>query len=55
MRNITFNHSGEGSVERGTETYRVTVRELTGDERTGRGRLVEVAMVEAVYRLSPGR
>jgi deazaflavin-dependent oxidoreductase (nitroreductase family) len=25
--------AGEGSVERGTETYKVTVRELTGDER----------------------
>ena len=25
--------AGEGSVERGTETYRVTVRELTGAER----------------------
>ena len=24
---------GEGSVERGTEAYRVTVRELTGAER----------------------
>ncbi|KOU18282.1 hypothetical protein ADK52_30855 [Streptomyces sp. WM6372] len=24
--------AGEGTVERGTETYRVTVRELTGDE-----------------------
>jgi deazaflavin-dependent oxidoreductase (nitroreductase family) len=24
---------GEGSVERGTETYRVTVRDVTGDER----------------------
>ena len=26
--------AGEGSVERGTETYQVTVRELTGPERT---------------------
>ncbi len=25
--------AGEGTVERGTETYHVTVRELTGDER----------------------
>jgi deazaflavin-dependent oxidoreductase (nitroreductase family) len=25
--------AGEGTVERGTDTYRVTVRELTGDER----------------------
>jgi deazaflavin-dependent oxidoreductase (nitroreductase family) len=25
--------AGEGSVERGTESYAVTVRELTGDER----------------------
>jgi deazaflavin-dependent oxidoreductase (nitroreductase family) len=25
--------AGEGSVERGTETYRVTVRDLTGAER----------------------
>ena len=25
--------AGEGTVERGTETYRVTVHELTGDER----------------------
>jgi len=25
--------AGEGTVERGTETYPVTVRELTGDER----------------------
>jgi deazaflavin-dependent oxidoreductase (nitroreductase family) len=25
--------AGDGSVERGTETYKVTVRELTGDER----------------------
>ena len=25
--------AGEASVERGTETYKVTVRELTGDER----------------------
>jgi deazaflavin-dependent oxidoreductase (nitroreductase family) len=25
--------AGEGSVERGTETYKVTVRELTGPER----------------------
>ena len=25
--------AGEGSVERGTETYEVNVRELTGDER----------------------
>jgi deazaflavin-dependent oxidoreductase (nitroreductase family) len=25
--------AGEGTVERGTETYRVTVRELTGDAR----------------------
>jgi deazaflavin-dependent oxidoreductase (nitroreductase family) len=24
---------GEGTVERGTDSYRVTVRELTGDER----------------------
>lgn len=24
---------GEGSIERGTDSYRVTVRELTGDER----------------------
>ena len=27
--------SGAGSVERGTETYSVTVRELQGDERDG--------------------
>lgn len=25
--------AGEGTVERGTETYKVSVRELTGDER----------------------
>ena len=25
--------AGEGTVERGTDTYRVTVRELSGDER----------------------
>ncbi|MFI8265768.1 MULTISPECIES: nitroreductase family deazaflavin-dependent oxidoreductase [unclassified Streptomyces] len=25
--------AGEGTIERGTATYRVTVRELTGDER----------------------
>lgn len=25
--------AGEGSVERGTESYKVTVRDLTGDER----------------------
>jgi deazaflavin-dependent oxidoreductase (nitroreductase family) len=25
--------AGEGSVERGTQTYQMTVRELTGDER----------------------
>jgi len=25
--------AGEGTVERGTETYRMTVRELIGDER----------------------
>lgn len=25
--------AGEGSVERGTDSYRVSVRELTGDER----------------------
>ena len=25
--------AGNGSIERGTETYKVTVRELTGDER----------------------
>lgn len=30
-RNLT--KVGEGSVERGTETYPVTVRELTGEER----------------------
>lgn len=30
-RNLTA--TGEGTVERGTETYRVSVRELTGDER----------------------
>ena len=30
-RNLTA--AGEGSVERGTETYKVTVRELTGAER----------------------
>ncbi len=30
-RNLTA--AGEGSVERGTETYRVTVRALTGAER----------------------
>jgi deazaflavin-dependent oxidoreductase (nitroreductase family) len=30
-RNLTA--TGDGSVERGTETYEVTVRELTGDER----------------------
>jgi deazaflavin-dependent oxidoreductase (nitroreductase family) len=26
---------GEGTIERGTDSYRVTVRELTGDERDG--------------------
>jgi len=30
-RNLTA--AGDGSVERGTETYQVTVRELTGTER----------------------
>ena len=30
-RNLTA--AGDGSVERGTETYKVTVRELTGAER----------------------
>lgn len=30
-RNLTA--AGDGTIERGTETYRVTVRELTGDER----------------------
>ena len=30
-RNLTA--AGEGSVERGTETYRIRVRELAGDER----------------------
>ncbi|MCW2506086.1 MAG: ddn4 [Actinomycetia bacterium] len=30
-RNLTA--AGQGSVERGTETYQVTVRELTGGER----------------------
>jgi deazaflavin-dependent oxidoreductase (nitroreductase family) len=27
--------AGEGSVERGTESYRVTVRDVTGAERDG--------------------
>ena len=30
-RNLTA--AGDGSVERGTQTYKVTVRELTGAER----------------------